>query len=85
MTNNFKLPENATEALIYVAQAKFRKFNEYDWQSYAGCVSEEPLIYDDANDHVIIIDGEIVSFILYVLDDDVPSEDGVATFRLKSI
>lgn len=43
--------------LALIATFTFKEFDETDWDAFAGCTSEKPLIAEN-EDTVIIIDGD---------------------------
>lgn len=43
--------------------SKLRPFSEDDWACYAGCESEDPMIYD-TDDYVVVVDGLTVTLVL---------------------
>lgn len=48
------------EAIRLVAKSDFRPFDKHDWNSFSGCVSENPMIHyaDEADEeYTIILDG----------------------------
>lgn len=49
-------------ALTILAECEFKPFDEMDWMAFAGCESKFPLICDNRNDYVIIMDGGSFSF-----------------------
>lgn len=56
------LPSTPAEALGHIARSQFRSFTKNDWMAFAGCKSENPLICDDREDFVIVIDGATAEF-----------------------
>ena len=53
---------NATEILALIAKTQFSPFTESDWDAFAGCESEAPVIGYNG-DFTIVIDGETVNVI----------------------
>ena len=51
-----------TEALGMIVQARFKPFNRYDWQAFAGCQSEHPYIAE-SGDYILVWDGDCVNII----------------------
>jgi len=52
---------SASEILRLIATAKFRPFDEFDWDMFLGCESENPMIaqYEfNGRTGVIVLDGE---------------------------
>jgi hypothetical protein len=60
---------NVTQALLWVARTEFVPFTDTDWQAWAGCESENPLI-GYTPDYIIIIDGETI----FVQSNEEPSD-----------
>lgn len=54
-------------ALTILGECEFKPFTEMDWDMWAGCESKFPLICDNRDDYVIIMDGGSFSF--YSLED----------------
>jgi hypothetical protein len=44
-----------------MSNPNFRPFNETDWDAFAGCESEHPLINDEQDNLTVIYDGAVVS------------------------
>lgn len=53
---------NKQKALKILAECEFKPFTQGDWYAFAGCESKFPLICDDRDDYVIIMDGGSFSF-----------------------
>jgi hypothetical protein len=51
-----------TQALELIVHARFKPFNRYDWQAFAGCQSEHPLIAE-SGDYVLVWDADCVNII----------------------
>lgn len=49
-------------ALKILAECEFRPFTKGDWQCFAGCESNYPLICEDYKGFLIIIDGGSFTF-----------------------
>lgn len=58
---NTKIPTTPAEAMKIVAKTTFKPFDKIDWDAFAGCESEEPMLGEYFG-LVIVIDGAIVSF-----------------------
>lgn len=58
---------NKQTALTILAECEFKPFDEMDWMAFGGCESKFPLICDNRNDFVIIMDGG--SFTFYPAND----------------
>jgi len=74
-----KFELSATEALILIAKTEFSPFTDADWEAFAGCESENPLIGYNGS-FTIVIDGEELVNIIH--EDD---EFGGQIFKLKEI
>lgn len=68
---------NAAVALRMLATTQMRKFDQADWDAFAGCESEDPLIGAADGGFILIIDGRY----LQVYDDAM----GAHTFALESL
>ena len=71
MTVTTALPVDTVSALRLIATATFRPFNDADWDCWAGCVTESPMIAE-LNDLVIIVDGDVISFNSYHEENGLP-------------
>jgi hypothetical protein len=63
------LPVSPVEALKLVATLTFRPFTDSDWNAWAGCESESPMICETDN-FTVIIDGEVIVFNSYHENND---------------
>lgn len=70
-----KLPETVVEALKVIATTEFKPFDKHDWEAFAGCQTDEPMI-GEIGDLIIVLDGEYAEFYL---------GDEIAQFELSSI
>ena len=55
-----------SQILIAVAEAQFRPFDDRDWDAFAGCTSDNPLLGETniaGRNYVIVVDGSTVSAI----------------------
>ena len=67
----------ASQILALVARTEFRPFTKHDWQAFAGCNSDEPLIGENG-DYTVVIDGETIEvldaegeqFVVSVVDSE---------------
>ena len=66
---NPRLPETAAQALRIVAKSTFREFTERDFNTFLGCDSDKPLIYETEK-IAIIIDGNVIDFHDYLYSAD---------------
>jgi hypothetical protein len=53
---------NKQIALDILAECEFKPFTKADWMGFAGCESKFPLICDNRDDYVIVMDGGTFSF-----------------------
>ena len=67
------------QVLRLAAISTFRAFNDFDWNHWAGCMSEEPLICE-TDDYIIIIDGSVLSY-MDVTSGDIEEQ----TFMLEQM
>jgi hypothetical protein len=55
---------NAIAALKLIATTTFKPFDESDWQAFAGCKTDKPMI-GESEQYVIVIDGDECTFADY--------------------
>ena len=53
---------NRENALMLVATTEMKPFTKYDWMSFSGCESENPLI-GETDEWVIIVDGNEIEIL----------------------
>ena len=61
MTASFSYPTQA-ELLSFMVQATFKPFDRCDWDAFAGCESENPLI-GAVGMFTIVIDGDMINIV----------------------
>lgn len=57
---------SAAEVIALVAKTQFREFTDIDWQAFAGCETENPLIAETTfKDQIVIIilDGNSIQIV----------------------
>lgn len=58
---NFDMAISKNGLLVTLASLKFEPFTETDWDCFAGCESENPLIaFDEKTDTTYILDGDVL-------------------------
>lgn len=63
MEKEFAYPAKA-QLLALIAQSTFRPFTKVDWYSFAGCESENPLIFE-SEEYSIVIDGSNINMVYH--------------------
>ena len=51
-----------TELFSIIAKTEFKPFDGFDWDCFAGCESENPLI-GTYNDFVIVLDNDMINIV----------------------
>ena len=74
-----RLPLSPVEALVLVANTKFRPFDKSDWMSFSGCESETPFI-GEVDDIAVVLDGDVIFFQFF---GEADGEPDWATFKLN--
>lgn len=70
-----------SEALEILNKAEFRPFTTIDWYGFAGCESQYPLICEDYNGYLIIIDGGSFTFYPHETLEEC-TDEGVERFEI---
>ena len=61
MENTINYPAQY-ELLTIITNTNFKPFDKWDWQTFAGCESADPLI-GYYNDYTIVIDGGCINIV----------------------
>jgi hypothetical protein len=64
--SEYRTNYSASEILRLIATAKFRPFDQMDWERFSGCQTENPMIAEyeyNGRTGVIVLDGEGVEIV----------------------
>ena len=59
----FNYPTKA-ELLLLIAQSNFRPFEDFDWMTFSGCESKNPMIYQN-DEYSIVIDNNNINMVYH--------------------